>query len=174
MIVMNPHESTFEAHFEVKQIIEGWALGTFFIEIDGIWIGNRLDDSVDLKGGIRWWRDLVSNPKDRYEPGLYDESKERVFSLLAASVLVHEDKSGLLTEHYVDTFSRFHISQIGMSSFDDVTMLFLKNERGLERLVWKVGEGSVCEAYFSEGKIESVLSESIDSLERAINRFVMA
>jgi hypothetical protein len=160
--------SKFAIYFEVGRMVDEWVLGSFFLGIGEAVVGNRLDQSVDLKGCLRWWRDFVNCPRNRYEPGLFDASKETVFLLLASSVLATDDQSTLMGEYYPETFSRFHISQVGMSSFDNVTMLFLKSEIGLERLVWRVSDGDISDAYFEPGEIEGGFTEAAASLEHAV------
>lgn len=158
----------FSLNFEIKSVVDDWVFGTFFVVINGLCVGNPSDHSVDMKGCLRWWRDFATNPRDRYEPVLYEDKKEKVFSLLAAAVLVNEDPEGVVSEIHEDCFYRFHISHIGMSSFDGVTMLFLKNEKGSERLVWKGVDGELHDAYFPDGELERIFSDGVVYLEKAI------
>ena len=160
--------SKFAIYFEVGHIVDEWVFGSFFLEIGEAVVGNRLDQSVDLKGCLNWWRDLVNCPRNRYEPGLFNASKETVFLLLASSVLETGDQSTLIGEYFPKTFSRFHISHVGMSSFDNVVMLFLKSEIGLERLVWRVGDGDIFDAYFEPGEVEGAFTEAAASLEQEL------
>jgi hypothetical protein len=53
-------ESKFAIYFEVGHIVDEWVFGSFFLEIGDAVVGNRLDQSVDLKGCLSWWRDLVN------------------------------------------------------------------------------------------------------------------
>ncbi|QOZ79091.1 hypothetical protein XH83_29045 [Bradyrhizobium sp. CCBAU 53351] len=163
--------SNLVAQFEISETIDQWVYGNFVLVVDGLTVGNQADRSVDLKGCLSWWRDFVDHPRDRYEPGLFDASKETIFLLLASSVLEAERQPGmLLGEYYRNTFSRFHISHLGMSSFDNVTMLFVKNERGQERLVWRMGSGDIADAYLGEGEVERVFAEAAATLEQTIGR----
>lgn len=166
--------SSLSLNFEVLNIVDGWVLGTFFMLIDGVCVGDRADVSVDLRGCLRWWRDLANNPRNRYEPGLYDEDKDRAFLLLASAVLVRDDPEDTIPELYADSFSRFHISHIGMSSFDDVTMIFLKNEDGLERLIWKASGEEIYEAHLAESELERTFLKASVDLERSIAEFAAA
>ena len=99
-------ESNFSIYFEVGQVVDGWIFGHFFLEIAGVTVGNQLDHSVHLKGCLNWWRDLINGPRNRYEPGLFNASKETVFLLLASSVLTGDDRSTLMGEYFPKTFSR--------------------------------------------------------------------
>ncbi|MBU3059037.1 Imm42 family immunity protein [Pseudomonas indica] len=159
----------FAVECEIENVIDGWVLGRFFLWIHGVVVGDQDDYSVDMNGCLKWLHDFVENPKNRYEPGLYDMHKDQVFLRLASSVLAHEDPQELIDETYEDTFSRFHISHIGMSSFDCATLLFLKNEHGLERLVWKVRCEEVSDAHLNPGEVEQVFLITIRELEETIS-----
>lgn len=159
----------FAVECEIAEAVNGWVLGTFCLWINGQVVGDQNDNSVDLNGCLNWLRDLVSKPRNRHEPGLYEMSKDQVFLRLASSVLASDDPHDFVKERYQDTFSRFHISHIGMSSFDRVTILFLKNEHGMERLVWKTGNKEIADAYLSAGEIEHVFSESIPVIDASIS-----
>lgn len=163
-------DNKFSIYFKVHSAINEWILGTFFVKIGEVIVGDQADRSVHLKGCLNWWRDFIDHPRNRYEPTLYEASKETVFLLLASTVLEAEAQPNLLLgEYYQDTFSRFHISHLGMSSFDNVTMVFLKSQHGLERLVWRVGDGEIIDACFGEGEVERVFGEAAVSLERVLH-----
>jgi hypothetical protein len=166
---MHEEKGSISINFEVRSIIDGWIFGSTFLLINGTCVGNKSDYSVDMKGCLRWWLDLANNPRNRFEPGLYESNKEKVFLLLASSVLVGEDSEDAVAEGYADTFARFHISHIGMSSFDDVTMIFVKNEAGLERLIWKTSDDEVHEAHFDKNELERAFLDASTALEKAIS-----
>jgi hypothetical protein len=151
----------FAIEWEVFERIEGWILGSFYLWINGIIVGNPSDHSVDLKGCANWLKDLMENSTNRFEPGLFDMSREQTYLRLAPPVLVHENREGFAKEIYKDTFSRFHISHIGMSSFDRVTLLLIKNELGQERCIWKADEKEVKDAFLESGEIESVAAQFV-------------
>ena len=114
-------------------------------------------------------RDFVSEPRDRYELGLYEMDSELVYTRLARSVLPEQDPHGSASEQYENTYSRFHMSHIGMSSFDNVTLLLVKSESGKERLVWRSGAGDIEDAYFNEGEIERVFNDAILAIRSEID-----
>jgi hypothetical protein len=91
--------------------------------------------------------------------------KRQVYLRLATSALPNQNPSGFSKELYEDTYSRFHISHVGMSSFDRVTVLFLKSQDGLERLVWQEGTGDVQDGHLGENRLEAVFGEAVASLE---------
>jgi hypothetical protein len=154
---------------DILDSIGDWVFGRMYLFINGAVVGNPNDSSVDLKGCLRWMDDLLNNPKDRFEIGLFCMEKEQVFLRLAASVLASEDKNNFAAPPYTDIFSRFHVSQIGMSSMDDVTLLLVKDEQGRERCVWKTAEGELLDAYLDAGEIEDVVSRAALKLRDAIS-----
>jgi len=157
-------KSKFAVQITVKEAVDGWILGSYLLWACGTSIGNEGDCSVDLKGCRSWMSDFVETPRDRYEVGLYEMDKLQVYVRLASAVLPGQNPSGFAKEMYVDIFSRFHLSHIGMSSFDNVTLLLLKNEKGLERLIWRSGDGEIKDALFEDGEIERVFREAIRAL----------
>ena len=115
-------KDTFAIAAEVTSEIDGWILGRirfiFHDKVCGNW-----DDEVDLRACYSWLSDFVQNPRNRDEPGLNDLSKDQVFERLVLPV-IYEESSFDRDEVYPDTFSRFHISHLCMSSFDNVVMFF--------------------------------------------------
>lgn len=154
----------FALQIDIEEAVDGWVFGTYLFWVKGVSIGNGDDHTVDLKGCWNWMRGFLEMHQDRFEPGLYEMDKEQVYTCLALSVLPLQNLGGLAHEIYKDTFSRFHISHIGMSSFDKVTLLLLKSEQGMERLIWRTGDDDVEDAYLKECAIENVLLEAVARL----------
>ncbi|MCB0127828.1 MAG: hypothetical protein KDE58_36435 [Caldilineaceae bacterium] len=159
------NKNRFGIEYEVIDVVGDWVFGKFLMWMCGEKIGDSSDRSVDLKGCIRWMRDFVDNPKPRYEPGLFGMDKDEVYRILASSVLECEDPEREIEEAYHDTFSRFHVSHIGMSSFDAVVILLVKNFDGAERFVFKAN-GEVMEALLSKGEAEAVCADAVSAMER--------
>lgn len=154
----------FALEWEITQIVDNWIFGEFFFWIRGHRIGNSSDNSVHLGGVAEWIANFLEDPQDRFEPELFDLSKLEVYRRLALSVLVQDDPEIESVEVYKNTFSRFHISHIGMSSFD-LTTLLLKDSSGLERCVWKVYQGEICDAYLPENEMENVFRQFLSVFE---------
>ncbi|WP_266160138.1 Imm42 family immunity protein [Dyella silvatica] len=150
---------------KIENNFDGWVFGTYLLWVRGIPIGDDYDNSVDLKGCWNWMRDFVTYPENRYEPDLYDMDKRQVYLRLATSVLPNENPSGFAKEVYEDTTSRFHIDHIGMSSFNRYILLLVKDEKGMERLVWRESYGDIQDVYLSAGQLESVFAEAVRLLE---------
>lgn len=157
-------KNCFAVQVDVEEAVDDWVFGAYLFWVKGVCIGRKDDRTVDLKGCWNWMRDFLGAHKDGFEPGLYEMNKEQIYTCLARSVLPLQNPDGLAHEIYKNTFSRFHITHIGMSSFDNVTLLFLKNERGMERLIWKSGDGVVEDAYLAEHALEDVFSEAVSCL----------
>jgi hypothetical protein len=163
MLIGNKNE--FAVDINVENIFDGWVFGTYLLWGRGLPIGNDYDNSVDLKGCWNWMRDFVAHPRDRYEPDLYDMDKRQVYLRLATSVQPFENPLGFVKEIYEETILRFHISHIGMSSFDRFTLLLVTNEHGMERLVWREGDGDIQDAHLSAGQVKSVFADAVRLLE---------
>lgn len=145
--------------FAIEAIVverpKGWILGHFRFWINGKPVGDW-DDTVDLKGCVEWLLDFVSNPKNRYEPGLDSKSAEDIFEIaydpvIAGTVTVDDAELPI-----PDPFARFHISHLGMSSFEAFDILLLKNELGMERVLWRrAGETKIEECLLDPDTMES-------------------
>ena len=157
-------KNKFAVQLTIGDAVDGWVLGSYLFWACGTSIGDRNDCSVDLRGCRNWMWDFVEKPRDRYEPGLYEMDKVQAYVRLASAVLPGQNPSGFAQETYDDSFSRFHISYIGMSSFENVTLLMVKNEKGMERLIWRSRDEQVEEAYLEAEEVERVFGEAIRAL----------
>ena len=158
-------KNKFAVQIDVGETVDEWALGSYILWARGTPIGDERDCSVDLRGCRNWMRDFVEKPRKRYERDLYEMDKLQAYVRLASAVLPGENPSGFAKDMYEDTFARFHISHIGMSSFDNVTLLMIKNEKGMERLVWRSKDGEIEDAYLEAGQVEETFLEAVRSLE---------
>lgn len=152
-------KSLFAVEWSVSDVVDGWVFGNFLFWIRGSAVGNPDDGSVDLLAVTRWVKAFLTEPKDRFEDGLFDMPREQAYEWLAASVLFHEDPENRVEERYPDTFARFHITHIGMSSFDAVTLLLVTDKDGNERCIWKDGSHHIVDACLPASEIERVLSQ---------------
>ncbi len=158
-------KNSFAVQTEVTEKVDDWVFGTFVF-----WLGNKLvgdldDSSVDLKGCLNWIKDFLSRPKNRFEPGLYEMDKDQAFIQLCGSVILRDHQDAFFAqEKYNDTFSRFHISHLGMSSFDNLNLLLVENEQGLQRVLWQQGDEEVDDAYLLKNELSSVLKKTEEFL----------
>jgi hypothetical protein len=149
----------FAIEITVGQVVDEWVFGTFLFWVGGVSVGNQSDTSVDLNGCIRWLGELASDPRERYEPGLFLKSNDEIWRLLVRPVLASFGTEE--EEAYPNTFGRFHISHVGMSSFDGFTILLLNDEKGRERLLWQCGSGKVMSKCLGVGTVESVSMDAV-------------
>jgi len=147
---------------EITGTPNGWLLGKFRFVLHGHVCGNWNDDA-DLRGCYGWLKDFAEKPRLRFEPGLMDLSPDNVFSNLVLPV-IEQSGQERIPELYSDTFSRFHISHLGMSSFDRVTMVLIESPER-QRCVWKEGN-DIHDDVFPPGHMQTVASEFCVLLER--------
>lgn len=140
----------------IKEMIDNWLYGNFLLLLRGNFIGNVNDDYVDLKGCINWLSDFVVNPQDRYAPELMLPPKEVVWQLIVTPVF-----EAVETIEYPDSSSRFHISRLGMSSFDQVTLVMFNDGRMHERILWQQGKDEIREFIAPIGSLEVAAKEAI-------------
>lgn len=133
MIVAGNNEM-FAISAEITHNSSGWILGRFRFVLHSRLCGNWQDET-DLRACYGWLHDFADKPRRRFEPGLLDLSAEAIFERLVRPVLKDADEARI-PEFYEDTFSRFHIEHLGMSSFDRVIMVLIEGPEK-QRCVWK-------------------------------------
>jgi hypothetical protein len=70
----------------------------------------------------------------------------------------------------LNAYSRFHISYLGMSSFERFDLLLLKSEQGDERCLWRqVGEGIIHECAFARDEMERVAENFCQKFQDQLN-----
>jgi len=161
-------KNQFAVQIDIEDSVDGWIFGTYLFWVKGSPVGQVNDHAVDLKGCLNWMRDFIAGHRNRFEPELYGMDKEKLYTCLARSVLARQNPGGFAREVYEDTFSRFHISHIGMSSFDNVTVFLVKDEEGMERLIWRTGEGGVEDAYLAKNAMEDAFGEAVSFLQERV------
>ena len=82
------NKATFAVEFEILEYSGEWIFGPFYFWISDRIVGNPNDQSVDLKGCFNWLKGFLENQKNRFEPGLFDCSKEKIHDLLMVPNLV--------------------------------------------------------------------------------------
>lgn len=110
------------------ETIGTWIYGSFLLRLGDGTVGDE-HDFTDLNGCVNWLTDLVTSPRDRCAPELMTGSNDYVWQRL----VVEPNQKVELYE----AFSRFHISHIGMSSFNQVTLVLLNDGKNWERYVWQ-------------------------------------
>ena len=139
---------------EIEEVTATWAWGRFRMWVQGQPIGNW-EDIADLRGIVRWLRDLIDNPRRRRDVALDGHSKEGIFRLIYDPVMAGSARPGT-TLPIEDAFARFHIAHVGMSSFDAYDILLLEESTGQQRLLWRLREGAIQESYLLPHEMERV------------------
>lgn len=143
-----------------------WILGRFRFVFHGRPCGNW-DDEADLRGCYGWLKDFSEQGRDRFEAELLDLPAATVFERLVRPVLFRERRARV-AEYYKNTFNRFHISHLGMSSFNRVDMVLIENSE-IQRCVW--GDSFVEEFHddvFPSGHMQGVAAAFCKLLESEV------
>jgi hypothetical protein len=147
----------FAIEAEVTERIETWILGHIRFWICGEPVGNWAD-SADLRGCINWLREFHDMQVDRHEPDLVDLPADEVFRLVYDNVMPGGTPFGHPWEH--EARRRFHISYLGMSSFELFDILLLTNALGAERCLWRAaGSTEIHDCRLWRREMESVAGE---------------
>lgn len=156
----------FAIDVRIDERVGSWVLGAFLCWIRGVLVGNP-KDSADLKGCLRWMRDLVEQPRNRFDPRLRGLDPKNVFELLHAPVV-----AGARVEPPIrDAFARFNISHVGMSSFDRFDILLIEEPGAGQRALWREGDNSdIRDAYLPPGQIQKTARECIAWLQEKIDQ----
>ncbi len=150
-----------------EEFPEGWVLGRFRFWLGGHPLGDW-EDSVDLRGCVRWLRDFERTPRDRFDPGLEGLDASSVFGLVWEPVFGSEAIANPAEQPVHDAFARFHIGHLGMSSFDSFDVLLVKSLRGEERILWRrADESKIRELLLDAEEMEDVARRFCDEFERA-------
>jgi hypothetical protein len=166
MIVGNRDRFAIEA--EVEQRVDGWILGRFRFWLAGHPVGNG-EDVADLKGCVRWLRDFAENPRDRFDARLLNLDPPRVFELIYDPVVGPGGIANPEEQPIPDSYSRFHISRLGMSSFDRFDVLLVKDEHGAERCLWReAGNNEIMECRLWRNEMGSVAAEFCERFEKDV------
>ncbi len=150
----------FAIEISIKDTVEDWIFGNFMFWFKNLPLGNSEDDGVDLKGCMNWLKDFIEVPRNRFEKNLYTIPKTEAFKLLVENVLAsYSQNSG--NEFYENTFSRFHISHLGMSSFDDLILLLIENESRQQRCIWAETGKELDEIFLPAKEMQKVASKAL-------------
>ena len=149
-----------KAAFEVTivEMVEGWIFGTFILWINNSSIGDKEDQSVDLKGCINWLRDLTQNPVNRFDEWLCTLPKNEVWEYVVTQTMQWpQSKSSLIP----DAFTRFHVTHVGMSSFDNYTVVLIRGP-GKDRCLWQLKNEELHDEHIDQLAIEKSAKHLID------------
>jgi hypothetical protein len=150
-------KAVFAIAAEFTGATQGWVFGRVRFILHACPCGDWSDE-VDLRASYSWLADFASNPRDRNEPELMDLPAEDVFARIVDPVLTGKD-GVQRNEVYANTFSRFHISHLGMTAFDRVVMVLVESGPA-QRCIWReADEGKLHDDIFPRGHMQDVARE---------------
>lgn len=126
--------------------------------LDGRSVGNW-DDAADLKGCLNWLKDFVEHPEAHFEPSFVGLPASEVFALVHSAAMGPRPQGPTASSVPRDAFTRFFIGHLGMSSFDRVDMLLVKDDDGAERVIWRESDDVVREVRLRPREMENVADE---------------
>jgi hypothetical protein len=157
MIAGNSQRFAIEA--QPKEPDQGWVLGRFRFWLGGVPVGNW-EDAADLRGCVRWLEDFANKPRNRLEPRLEGLTAADLIRILWDEFMTTPYRPGCPPDGIPDIYSRFHISHLGMSSFDALDLLLVSTLDGRERCVWRnARNGEIGECELAHGEMETVAVE---------------
>jgi hypothetical protein len=141
----------------IEQTIEPWVYGRLLLWLGGGSVGNHEDCGVDIEGCINWLSDFLMLPRDRCVPDLMLAPKDIVWRELVEPVFESVEADA----RYSDPFSRFHLSHLGMSAFDRVTLLLINDGKKNERYLWQQNKEVIMDYTAPLGSLEASAKEAI-------------
>jgi len=162
------NKNVFAIECEISERIDDWVFGHFLFWLCGQSIGDW-EDSTDIKGCLLWLKDFVNIARNRFEEDLTELNKDAVFELLYHSVMQSNASITHQIQNYDDIYSRFHISHIGMSSFDTFSLLLIEQPNGPQRCLWQSESSEeINECYIPQKEMQRVAELCCTWLEQEI------
>lgn len=151
---------------KVERTAPGWIWGSFKFVFQGRDCGNW-NDAASLGGCCGWLKDFAEKHVNRFEPGLFELPPIDVFERLVCSVIVQENRPCSLAV-YERTYSRFHITHLGSSSFDQITMVLMESSE-FQRCVWSESKENGFHDYiFPAGHMQEVALDFCRRFEQQV------
>jgi hypothetical protein len=163
MISGSKQRFAIEAEVDAADLPSIW--GRFRFWLCGRPVGDW-EDRCALQASYNWLRDFAQLAVNRIEPSVANLDASEVFRLLVNPVLGPGGIADPRKQPIPFAYERFHITHLGMSSFDPYVMVLVKDANGSERCLWrKHGEDEIQECRFDPGEMESVAVEFCDAFE---------
>lgn len=162
------NKNVFAIECEVTERIDDWVFGHFIFWLNGNSIGDW-EDTTDLKGCMMWLKDFVNVVRDRFDERLITLNKDAAFQLLYNSVMQSKEVAHNQVCEINNIYSRFHITHLGMSSFEHFDILLIEQPNGRQRCIWQsaAGEG-IHEFYLPNKEMQRVAQLCYTWLESKI------
>jgi len=133
-----------------------WILGRFRFWIGGCAVGDW-DDCAALQYCFDGLRAFSQSVLDRVEPIVAHSTPEEVFALIVAPVLGTPGVADPRRQPIPFSYERFHITQLGASSFDNLVVVLVKDAVGAERCLWMNHDEREIRAFWlAAGEMERV------------------
>ena len=146
----------FAIEAEPEEPIDGWVLGRFRFWLGGVAVGDW-EDAADLRGCSHWLADFATRHVDRFDARLEHLPPADLMRILHDDVMCAPIPSRNEADAIASAYERFHISHLGMSSFNAVDLVLVATSDGSERCVWRnARDGSIGEARFARGEMATV------------------
>ena len=155
---------------------ESWTYGHIRMWADANPIGDY-EDSTYLRACLNWLTNFHSYANVRCEPSLDNKSKEEVFRLLFDSCMLtipegvgflefvpeESEELGAARLAYPQARERFHLDDVGMSSFyDKWNVILVEKSDRVQRLIWRnLKDMQIHEALLPPGRFEDVAAQFI-------------
>ncbi len=163
MLVGNKERFAIEAEPQAFDL--PWIWGRFRFWLGGQTVGNW-DDAAALQACFSWLRDFSRAPPQCTEPTVFELESEEVFRLLVTPVLGPGGIADPGRQPIPYAYERFHITHLGMSSFDPYVLVLVKNAVGAERCLWrKHDEEELHECRLLAGEMEKVAADFCEAFE---------
>ncbi|WP_155892089.1 hypothetical protein [Conexibacter woesei] len=161
----DPEVVAIEAELE-EPIDPGRWFGHFRLVVQGEGIGDW-DDLAMVRGIVAWWESFVAEPVERWEHRLDGLSPEEAFDV------VYDDVFGDDADVTLGAFGRYHINRLGMSAFDEVTLILFEPPGDEQWLLWRVQRGDpetwvVRHAVLPRGALQKVGAEFVAAVSDAV------
>ena len=150
-VIGNPEIAAIEVDVEEPRD-EKWLFGRFRLQVLGESIGNW-DDVVTLRAVLAWWQTFVTDRVDRWDARLEGLGAREIFTLLRDAAYAEDGDEGLS-----EVFARYHVNQLGMSSFDPFVVLLVEPPDEGQWLVWcrEDGTDDVHDARLPAGTLQAL------------------
>jgi hypothetical protein len=154
----------FAIEAEPETIDGEWVLGRFRFWLCGREVGDW-SDTTALQHCCRWLRRFEQNPPDCTDPAVARLGAGEVFEMIVDPVFGSPSIANPALQPIPYAYERFHITHLGMSSFDDYVVVLVKNLDGVERCLWRKGAGEILECALAPSEMEAVAREFCDAFE---------
>jgi len=159
-MILAGDENIFAIKAEIESIEGTWIYGGFQFVLHGQYCGNW-EDYNSLDGSYGWLKDFIEKPVDRLDLNLLALPSNVVFEKVVDSVLARSNVRKN-TQTIIENlpYKRFHISHVGMSSFDRVVMILIEGV-DKQRCLWEEGgKGKIIhDDIFPSGHMQKIASE---------------